>query len=175
LIRQDGPDRFEKLILPHLDAAYNLARWLTGSASEAEDVVQDACLRALRFFGGFRGGDGRSWFLTIVRNSAYSWIRRHRGAELLTEFDEEVHTIPTAGGIESLLGTRDAAERLGRALAELPVEYREVIVLRELEGLSYKEIADVAALPIGTVMSRLARARRRLHHELLRSSEEGTP
>jgi RNA polymerase sigma-70 factor (ECF subfamily) len=159
--------RFEQAILPHLDAAYNLARWLTRRDQDAEDVVQEASLRAFQFFGSFRGGDGRSWLLAIVRNTCYTWLQRNRIAEQSTSLDEEKHAGTTAEYDPQalLLRTEDAA-MLRNALEELPPEFREVIVLRELEGLSYKEITQIAAIPIGTVMSRLARARERLQQLL---------
>ena len=165
-----GPEkfsRFEHAILPHLDAAYNLARWLMRNEDEAADAVQDACLRALRFIGGFRGGDGRVWLLAIVRNTCYSRLKRGamRGQE--TEFDDEIHSseIETANP-ESLLERSRDSEALRHALEDLPEEFREIVVMRELEGMTYKDIAEVAEVPIGTVMSRLARARKRLQHAL---------
>lgn len=167
--------RFEGVVLPHLDAAYTLARYLTRDEHDAEDVVQDACLRALKYFDGFRGEAGRSarvWLLTIVRTTAYSARRRHRGAALATEFDESQHSEAVADEHpESALLRGAAKESLDRALAGLAPEFREVIVLRELEGLSYKEISDVAGVPVGTVMSRLSRGRARLQAAL--RAEEG--
>jgi RNA polymerase sigma-70 factor (ECF subfamily) len=159
--------RFEQIVLPHLDAAYNLARWLTRNDQDAEDVVQEACLRAFKFFGGFYGGDSRAWLLTIVRNTCYSWLRHNRAHELTTPFDESIHDVECAGlNPEALLLHQADQQLLRRALEALPVESREVIVLRELEGLSYKEIGTIADIPLGTVMSRLARARKRLQHDL---------
>jgi len=156
-----GPDkfsRFEEAILPHLDAAYNLARWLMRNEDEAADAVQDACLRALRFIG-FRAGDGRVWLLAIVRNACYSRLKRGARHELETEFDDEIHSLETeAANPDDLLERSRDSETLGRALEELPEEFREMVVMRELEGMAYKEIAEVAGVPIGTVMSRLARA-----------------
>jgi RNA polymerase sigma-70 factor, ECF subfamily len=163
--------QFEEVVLPHLNAAYNLARWLTRNDADAEDVVQEACMRAFRFFDGFRGGDGRAWFITIVRNSCYSWLQHNRVGELTAEFDEEKHSVDS-GNPEGLLFERADRELLRQALENLPAEFREVIVLRELEGLSYKEIAGIANIPLGTVMSRLARARRRLHACLKDHSKE---
>ena len=168
--------RFERAVLPHLDAAYTLARYLTRNEHDAEDVVQDACLRALKYFDGFRGEEGtsaRAWLLAIVRNTAYTWRRRRRGDALATEFDETEHSHAVADDHpEGVLLRRDAKEALGRALDGLAPEFREVIVLRELEGLSYKEISDVAGVPVGTVMSRLSRARTRLQEAL--RQEEGS-
>jgi RNA polymerase sigma-70 factor, ECF subfamily len=165
-----GPDkfsRFERAILPHLDAAYNLARWLMRDEHEAADAVQDACLRALRFIGSFRGGDGRLWLLAIVRNTCYSRLKRSAGRQDETEFDDETHSPESATtNPEALLERSRDSEALRRALEELPEEFREIIVMRELEGMGYKEIAEVAGVPIGTVMSRLARARKRLQRAL---------
>ncbi|MBI3449796.1 MAG: sigma-70 family RNA polymerase sigma factor [Acidobacteria bacterium] len=167
-------ERFERTLLPHMSAAYNLARWLTRSDQDAEDVVQEAYVRAVRFFGGFRGGNSKAWFLTIVRNTGYSWLERSRGEELTTAFDANLHDVEDAGpGPELELLRRATRQELFAALESLPVEFREALVLRELEGLSYKEIADVSGLPIGTVMSRLARARQRLRQILTdRGSKE---
>jgi RNA polymerase sigma-70 factor (ECF subfamily) len=160
-------DRFEDAVLPHLDAAYNLARWLMRDDNEAQDAVQDAYLRALRFFGGFRGGDGRVWLLSIVRNTCFTRMRTGRARQGDTEFDDQMHgTEDAAANPEKLLLRSQDAAALRRALDSLPPEFREVIVMRELEDMSYKEIADVADLPIGTVMSRLARARKRLAQSL---------
>jgi len=157
----DKFDRFEDAVLPHLDAAYNLARWLMRDENEAQDAVQDAYLRAIRFFAGFRGGDGRVWLLSIVRNTCFSRMRSGRAHRGDTEFDEQMHgTDEAAANPEKLLLRSQDTEMLRRALDSLPPEFREVIVMRELEDMSYKEIADVADLPIGTVMSRLARARK---------------
>jgi RNA polymerase sigma factor (sigma-70 family) len=159
--------RFEQTALPHLAAAYNLARWLTRNDHDAEDVVQEAYARAFKFFGSFHGGDGRPWLLAIVRHTAFSWLQRNREHELMTALDEEIHSIDNeTANPETLLLQRSNQQLVREALEALPVEFREVIVLRELEGLSYKEIAHIADLPLGTVMSRLARARRRLQQSL---------
>jgi RNA polymerase sigma-70 factor (ECF subfamily) len=165
---------FEQVVLPHLDSAYNLARWLTGNGHNAEDVVQDAYLRAFEFFGSFRGGNGRPWLLTIVRRGCYEWLRRNRSHQSLAVFDEELHSDPDDSDdpVELLLRQEDR-EMLRQALDELPVEFREVLILRELEGLSYKEIAAVTDLPPGTIMSRLARARERLRRGLVKHLREG--
>jgi RNA polymerase sigma factor (sigma-70 family) len=160
--------RFEQLVLPHLDAAFNLARWILRGRADAEDVAQEAMLRAFRFFRGFHGGDARAWLLQIVRNSCYSWLEKNRPMELTTEFDEQLY--PQAGATpESLAIAGDNRERLTRALEDLPPRFREVLVLRELEGCSYKEIAAITSMPIGTVMSALARARQRLQRTLTQS------
>jgi RNA polymerase sigma-70 factor (ECF subfamily) len=162
-----GASRFEESVLPHLDSAYNLARWLTRNGHDAEDLVQDALLRAFRAFPGFRGADGRAWLLAIVRNACFTWLHRNRQQEVTTEFDEEVHT-PEGEALnpETLVMREGESVRVRQALEELPAEFREVVVLREIEGLSYKEIATVVDIPVGTVMSRLARARGRLHRGL---------
>ena len=168
MLEPDDRARFEQLVLPHLDAAFNLARWLLRSRSDAEDVAQEALLRAYRFFDGFHGGDPRAWLLQIVRNTCYTWLGKNRPAELMTEFDETSHAVevrerPQFGGSpETQAIAADDRERLTRALEELPPRFREVVVLRELEGCSYKEIAAITAVPIGTVMSALSRARRQL-------------
>jgi RNA polymerase sigma factor (sigma-70 family) len=162
--------RFEQAILPHLEAAYNLARWLTRRDQDAEDVVQEAYLRAFQFFGSFRGGDGRTWLLTIVRNTCYTWLQKNRLPEQATSFDEEKHSEAATvdDSPEALLLWTEDVEALRDALGELPAEFREVVVLRELEELSYKEIARIAGIPVGTVMSRLARGRERLQQILVK-------
>ena len=165
VLDQQDRIRFEQLVLPHLDSAANLARWLLRNRSDAEDVVQEAMMRAYRFFNTFRGGDARAWLLQIVRNSCFSWLEKNRPSELAAEFDEELHqhTISTP---ESLVTQADERNRLMLALEALPARYREVLVLRELEGCSYKEISEVTEIPIGTVMSTLSRARERLRGTL---------
>ncbi len=157
--------QFEQLMLPHLDSAYQLARWLVRNEHDAQDQVQEAYLRAFRFFPQFRGADGRAWLLTIVRNVCYSWLRRNRPADLTEPFDEEAHSGVLDSAVDEHARRADT-ELLTRALEQMPVLFREMIVMRELEGLSYKEIAVVAEVPIGTVMSRLARARRQLQAEV---------
>jgi len=153
--------RFEQLVLPHLDAGVNLARWLLRNRADAEDVAQDSMIRAYRFFQGFRGADARAWFLQIVRNGCYSWLDKNRPMELMAEFDEELHVRPSASP-EALAAQADEKQQLMVALEALPPRSREVLVLRELEECSYKEIAEITAIPMGTVMSTLSRARRRL-------------
>src|SRR5437667_3846989 len=158
---------FEAMMLPHMDAAHNLARWLLHNEQDAQDVVQEAYLRAFKSFGGFHGSNGRAWLLTIVRNTSYTLLKKNRAVDLTTPFDEEIH----ASGHESvspatILEQSEDAELVREAMDELPVEFREILTLRHLEGLSYKEIADIAQLAPGTVMSRLARARARLKQGL---------
>ena len=166
--------------MPHLDAAYNLARWLTRDPHDAEDVVQEAYLRALRFFDGLREGDARPWLLTIVRHVCYDWIRRNRPQEVVGDIDEEeLRNMPDT---ESTLGQNPetlllrAADRamINRAMEALPVAFREVLILREMEELSYEQIAAVADLPVGTVMSRLSRARAMLRKAVTGASEKGS-
>lgn len=157
--------RFEQLVLPHLDSAVNLARWLLRNPTDAEDVVQEAMLRAYRFFDRFRGGDARAWLMQIVRNACYSWLEKNRPSELTSEFDEELHHRPGPNP-ETLAAQADQRQRLMRALESLPARAREVLALRELEGCSYKEIAEITGVPLGTVMSTLSRARDRLQRIL---------
>jgi RNA polymerase sigma-70 factor (ECF subfamily) len=152
---------FEQLVLPHLDAAYNLAHWLAGNDHDAEDIAQEACARAWQFRGGYRGGNSRAWLLAIVRNTAYTWLKKNRPQSMVTLNDDDFAAIEDPAGQIPAYQTADASA-LRNALEELPLEFREALVLRELEGLSYKEIADVSQVPLGTVMSRLARARRQL-------------
>ena len=167
-------DRFEQVVLPHVDAAFNLARWLLRGRADAEDFAQEALLRACRFFGGFNGGDARAWLLQIVRNTCYTWLEKNRPMELSMEFDEELHQQTTATP-ETLAIMADDHKRLTLALETLPPRFREVLVLRELEGCSYKEIATITSIPIGTVMSSLSRARRQLHSALTNSSQGACP
>ena len=163
---------FQQTILPHLDAAYNLARWLTRNEQAAEDMVQDSCVRALKAFDGFRGGDARPWLLAIVRNTCYNWLAKNKAHVAVVEFNDEIETADAEALDPATLAARSAdSETVRAALEELPSEFREAVVLRELEGLSYKEIAGVAGVPVGTVMSRLARARKRLEHSLAAGGE----
>ena len=158
---------FEDTVLPHLDAAFNYARWLTRNDSEAEDVVQDACVRAMRFFSSLRDDDARAWLLTIVRNTWYSRVSHRAKLSTGRPLNEAEDEWPDhALDPEERLVQQHTVSLVRRALEQLPVDFREVIVLREIEGLSYKEIAAVAGVPIGTVMSRLARARERLQTAL---------
>jgi RNA polymerase sigma factor (sigma-70 family) len=160
--------RFEQLVLPHLDAAFNLARWVLRGRNDAEDVAQEALLRAYRFFPGFNGADARAWLLQIVRNACYSWLEKNRPMDLSTEFDEQLYPQSSVTP-ESLAIAGDDKQRLTQALEALPPRFREVLVLRELEGCSYKEIASITSMPIGSVMSALSRARQRLHQSLAQS------
>jgi len=161
LLKQDELTAFDQAVLPHLDAAYNLARWLTGDDQDAQDVVQEASLRAFKYWKGFSGRDCRSWLLAIVRNTFYSWIRQRSVQPELTETGE-FDDVDDGPNPENLLLQNADRDTLKAALDDLPAEFREAIVLREMEGMSYKEIADIASVPIGTVMSRLARARKRM-------------
>jgi RNA polymerase sigma-70 factor (ECF subfamily) len=164
--------RFEQFVLPHVDAAFNLARWLLRGRADAEDVAQEALLRACRFIRGFHGGDARAWLLQILRNTCYTWLEKNRPMELSMEFDEEIH-LQACATPETLAIAGDDRERLILALETLPLRFREVLVLRELEGCSYKEIAAITSIPIGTVMSSLSRARRQLHSALANPIQKG--
>ena len=152
--------------MAHLDAAYNLARWLARDERDAEDVVQEACLRAFRFFASFHGGNARAWFLAIVRNTYYTWLEKNRGQAQNVEFTDdtvaavEYEMATTGDSVERLLQEADTRRLVHRALESIPAEFREVIVLRELEDMSYRDIAQIADIPLGTVMSRLSRARK---------------
>lgn len=167
------PPTFEHTMLPHLDAAYNLARWLLRHEQDAEDAVQEAFLRAYRAFDRFRGGDGRAWLLTIVRNVCFTQLRRDRPSGAREVFDDELHGGSLDPGEVNAIAWRETkTAQLQRALEQLAPEFREVIVLHEIEGLAYREIAQVAEIPIGTVMSRLARGRQKLQAELLALAQE---
>ncbi len=153
--------RFEELVLPHLNAAYNLARWLTRDVNDAEDIVQEACIRAMKYVGSLTGDDARAWFLTIVRHAFYDWCKRNRPAEIARDDGSAIDQAVDPAAVDPEQASLRAAESkaLADAIAALPLAYREVLILRELEELSYKEIARIAEIPVGTVMSRLARAR----------------
>ncbi len=161
--------RFANVVMPHIDDAYRLAYWLIGNSTDAEDVVQEASLRAFRAIRGFAGGSSRAWLLSIVRNTAYSWLRKNRAGAVLTVDDLEAVELaqvkpgdPGADTPEAALIAKTDVEQLHAAIAALPEPFRETLVLRDIEGLDYREIAEATEVPIGTVMSRLARARRRL-------------
>jgi RNA polymerase sigma-70 factor (ECF subfamily) len=158
---------FEQIFLPHLDAAYNLARWLLRNDQDAEDAVQEAYVRAFKAFTRFRGGDGKAWFMTILRNVCYTMIKKLRSHETPEPFDEEIHQTVGEADMQEAFRQKANAESLHTALEKLPDEFREVIVLHDLEGLAYKEIASAVGIPIGTVMSRLARARERLRDAII--------
>jgi len=167
--REDSKARFANVVISHLDDAYGLARWVTGNRADAEDVVQEACLRAFRGIGGFAGGNGRAWILAIVRNAAYDWLRKNRPPAIVHVDDlEAVERIqpgddaPDAHNPEAALIARADEAKLEAAIASLPAVFRDTLVLRDVQGLDYKEIATITGVPIGTVMSRLARARSRL-------------
>jgi RNA polymerase sigma-70 factor (ECF subfamily) len=166
--------RFEQQVLPHLDAAYNLARWLTRNEHDAQDVVQEAFMRAMRYFDNFKGAEARPWVLAIVRNTCYTWLEKNRPVELVAmdeggiEAAAEAHgSVSGFDGNPEVVLLRSANRKLvNQALEELPVAYREVVVMREIEDLSYKEIAAIAGIPVGTVMSRLSRGRELLRHAI---------
>ena len=178
LVASDAPDslsglddnaRFRSVVMPHIDEAYRLAHWLTGNRTDAEDVVQDASMRALRAIRNYAGGSARSWVLSIVRNTAYSWLRKNRPAAVVTVEDLEAVELEQANpgdrdgdNPEAALIAKADADQLRAAIAALPTAFRETLVLRDIEGLDYREIAQATEVPIGTVMSRLARARNRL-------------
>jgi len=158
---------FEAAMLPHLDAAHNLARWLLRNEQDAQDVVQESYLRAFRSFSGFHGTNGRAWLLTIVRNTSYTLLKKNRAVDFTTPFDEEIHAAEhESASPATILEHSEDAELIREAMDELSAEFREILVLRHQEGLSYKEIADIAQIPLGTVMSRLARARDKLKEYL---------
>jgi RNA polymerase sigma-70 factor (ECF subfamily) len=163
--------RFHEMVLPHLDSAFNLARWLTRSSQEAEEIVQEAYLRAFKYFDGFHGDDGRAWLLGIVRKTFYSWYQQNKPGSQSIQFEEELHSVKGTddsvanhadNNPESLLIQKDCQRQMRLALETLSLEYREVMVLRELEDLSYKQIAGITGIPLGTVMSRLGRGRKQL-------------
>jgi len=183
LTNKDKCLRFERAIMPHLDAAYNLARWLVRNNDDAQEAVQEAYLRAFRFFDSFRGGDGKAWLFAIVRNTCFTLHGRNRDAGLHEAFDEQLHAQETVAASSAGSYCRDPAdialehanrELVNRAIEALPVAFREVLVMREIEDLSYKEIARIVDIPLGTVMSRLARGRQMLHEALV-TQMKGSP
>ena len=158
---------FEAVMLPHLDAAHNLAKWLLRNEQDAQDVVQEAYLRAFKSFSGFHGTNGRAWLLTIVRNTSYTLLKKNRAVDFTTPFDEEIHAVEhESASPATILEHSEDWDLIRQAMDALPAEFREILVLRHQEGLSYKEIADIAQIPPGTVMSRLARARAKLKEYL---------
>jgi RNA polymerase sigma-70 factor (ECF subfamily) len=166
LVQNDLPN-FEQAVLPHLDAAYNLARWLARNDQDAQDIVQEAYLRAFRFFPAYRGGDARSWIMKIIRNTCYSWLHQNRPLQDATEFDENLFLpdsrVPNP---EEVVLQSDSGTLVRKALEKLPANFREVLVLREIDGMSYKEIAEITGMAAGTVMSSLSRARGRFRQAL---------
>jgi RNA polymerase sigma-70 factor (ECF subfamily) len=171
---RERSELYERKVLPHLDAAYNLARWLAGNEHDAQDVAQEASLRAFKFFGSFHGEDARAWLLTIVRNTFYTWLRKNRPPANTIEMSDETLDVEDVPANAEAVNPRFAdADAVRGAIVELPVEFREMVVLREMEGFSYKEIADLAEVPIGTVMSRLSRARKLLRKSLSRAFNPG--
>ncbi len=170
---QSNQALFDQTILPHIHAAYNLARWIVNNDEDAQDMVQESYLRAYKYFSSYQGGNSRSWLLTIVRNTCYTWLQQKRARELTVDLDEEIAAGEgEAGDPEALLQISANRQAVADALAGLPIGYRELVILREQEGMSYKEIALIAGIPIGTVMSRLARARQRLKECLLQLNQE---
>ena len=168
---REKAERFESIVMPHLDAAYNLARWITRREEAADEAVQEAYLRAYRYFDSFTGGDGRVWLLAIVRNCCLSSYRRQKGVEVA--FDERAHTVQSGELTpEQTLLKKDATRSVRHCIDALPREFREVLVMREIEGLSYKEIADVMGVPMGTVMSSLSRARQKMREQLAESARK---
>lgn len=166
--------RLETVLLSHLDAAYNLARWLVRNPQDAEDVVQEAYLRAFKFRDGYQGGDARAWLLKIVRNASYSFLEKKRPPQAIEEFDETVHQQATEPpSVETALIKNAESRILHDSIERLPANFREILILREFEGLSYKQIAEVVGIPIGTVMSSIARARAQLREFILGMSGEG--
>lgn len=167
MFEHDQISKFEQAVMPHLDAAYNLARWLMRNEQDAQDVAQEAYLRAFRFFPGFHGGDARAWLMKIVRNTCYTWLHANRPLQEAAEFDENLFRPDScAPNPEEAVLQNASNTQVRRALEKLPPKYREVLILRELEGMSYKEIADITGVPLGTVMSSLSRARDRLRQIL---------
>lgn len=164
------------MLLPHLDAAYNLARWLMKNEQDAKDVVQESYIRAFQFFGTWKGGaDARPWLLTIVRNSCYTALRKAAPSREALEFDDDIHGEQAPDiGPEALLFRKLDEARVRMALEQLPVLFREILILNELEGLSYKEISEVTGVPLGTVMSRLSRARIKLKDLMSEKGKEAS-
>ena len=169
VIEHNNLTNFEQVVLPHLDAAYNLARWLTRNDQDAQDAVQEACLRAFRFFPTFRGGDARAWLMKIVRNACYTWLHANRPLQDAAEYDENISPPDSCtSNPQEVVLQDDSSALLRKALEKLPPNFREVLILREIEGMSYREIADITGMPAGTVMSSLSRARGRLRQAVIR-------
>jgi RNA polymerase sigma-70 factor, ECF subfamily len=167
MFAQNQLQNFEQAVLPHLDAAYNLARWMMRNEQDAQDVAQEAYLRAFRFFPGYRGGDTRAWLLKIVRNTCYTWLHANRPLQDAAEFDENSFSPDSyAPNPEDIVLQKDRGNLVRKALEMVAPNSREVLILRELEGMSYKEIAEVTGMPMGSVMSTLSRARDRLRQAL---------
>jgi len=166
-VEKGRDELFERAVLPYLNSAYNLARWLTRNEHDAEDVIQEACLRAWRSFDTFLAGrDGRAWFLTIVRNTCFTWLRKSRSSGATIQVEEDFQAPDTSPDPEALVIKNMNSQMVRHAMEHLPLEYREILILRELEELSYKEIAKIIDMPLGTVMSRLSRARQELYVQL---------
>jgi len=166
-VEKGRDELFERAVLPYLNSAYNLARWLTRNEHDAEDVIQEACLRAWRSFDTFLAGrDGRAWFLTIVRNTCFTWLRKRRSSGATIQVEEDFQAPDTSPDPEALVIKNMNSQMVRHAMEHLPLEYREILILRELEELSYKEIAKIIDMPLGTVMSRLSRARQELYVQL---------
>jgi len=172
-----GQTRFEEFVMPHLDAGYNLARWLTRNSDDAEDVMQEACLRALKYIGTLVGNDARAWFLTVIRNTFYDWCKRNRPAQLDPVDESVIEELVDERRVDPEQAALHSAESrlLADAIAQLPLAFRETLILRELEDLSYKEIARITGVPVGTVMSRIARARSLLQRSVLAQAIRGEP
>lgn len=172
MLQLNKPKRFDDIIAVHINAAYNLARWLTKNDHDAEDVVQESFVRAYQFYGGFRGGDSRAWLMRIVRNTCYTWLDKNKAARQV-EFncDEHINAASDDPTPEAVLLRNIESQILKAAIEQLPPEFREILILRDLEDLSYKEIAEIVSIPIGTVMSRLARARKRVAHSISAEQE----
>lgn len=176
MLEHNQLQNFERAVLPHLDAAYNLARWMMRNEQDAQDVAQEAYLRAFRFFPGFRAGDARAWLLKIVRNTCYTWLHVNRPLQDAAEFDENTFS-PDSHALnpEEIVLQNDSGNLIRKALVMLAPTSREVLILRELEGMSYKEIAEITGMPMGSVMSSLSRARDRLRQALTTLMNQDVP
>ena len=170
---RERSELFEQTVLPHLDSAYNLARWLAGNDHDAQDIAQEASLRAFKYFGSFRGDNPRAWLLSIVRNSFHTWLRKNRPEKTVEMTDDTLDIEDPSAGVEAVNPQFADADAVRRAISGLPLEFREIVILREMEGFSYKEIAELTEVPMGTVMSRLARARKLLQKSLTAAFKPG--